>query len=118
MVHLDFCLVSDFTLPFRWPLANMSSVSASQKDTERAAITLRNKFLLDLLKQLERVCTKPSSVRGLQTAESKVNQSASKSIKVLVEEKYGVDLDEITNPWHAAVSSFFAFSVGSLPTQH
>ena len=22
---------------------------------------------------------------------------------------------EITNPWHAAISSFFAFSVGSLP---
>ena len=30
-------------------------------------------------------------------------------------EKYGVDLEEITNPWHAAVSSFLSFSVGSLP---
>ena len=49
-------------------------------------------------------------------AEVKVNQAFSKNpIKVLVEEKYGVDLDEITNPWHAAISSFFAFSVGSLP---
>ena len=49
-------------------------------------------------------------------AEVKVNQAFSKNpIKVLVEEKYGVDLDEITNPWHAAVSSFLAFSVGSLP---
>ena len=49
-------------------------------------------------------------------AEVKVNQAFNKNpIKVLVEEKYGVDLDEITNPWHAAVSSFFAFSVGSLP---
>ena len=33
----------------------------------------------------------------------------------MVEEKYGVDLEEITNPWHAAVSSFLSFSVGSLP---
>ena len=49
-------------------------------------------------------------------AEVKVNQAFSKNpIKVLVEEKYGVDLEEITNPWHAAFSSFFAFSVGSLP---
>ena len=49
-------------------------------------------------------------------AEVKVNQAFNKNpIKVLVEEKYGVDLDEITNPWHAAVSSFLAFSVGSLP---
>ena len=49
-------------------------------------------------------------------AEVKVNQAFSKNpIKVLVEEKYGVDLNEITNPWHAAVSSFLAFSVGSLP---
>ena len=49
-------------------------------------------------------------------AEVKVNQAFSKNpIKVLVEEKYGVDLEEITNPWHAAISSFFAFSVGSLP---
>ena len=43
-------------------------------------------------------------------AEVKVNQAFNKNpIKVLVEEKYGVDLDEITNPWHAAVSSFLAF---------
>lgn len=35
--------------------------------------------------------------------------------QVLVEEKYGVDMEEITNPWHAAVSSFLSFSVGSLP---
>ena len=30
-------------------------------------------------------------------------------------EEAAIALDEITNPWHAAVSSFFAFSVGSLP---
>ena len=36
-------------------------------------------------------------------------------IKRLASDLYGVDLEEITNPWHAAISSFFAFSVGSLP---
>lgn len=81
--------------------------------------SLRNKlsWIVHLM-QLERVCIKPSSVRGdcETAAEVKVNQAFSKNpIKVLVEEKYGVDLEEITNPWHAAVSSFFAFSVGSLP---
>ena len=36
-------------------------------------------------------------------------------LKALVEEKYGIEYEEFTNPWHAAASSFLAFSVGSLP---
>ena len=36
-------------------------------------------------------------------------------LKALVEEKYGIEYEEFTNPWHAAASSFLAFSIGSLP---
>ena len=36
-------------------------------------------------------------------------------LKALVEEKYGLEFEEFTNPWHAAISSFVAFVLGSLP---
>ena len=36
-------------------------------------------------------------------------------LKALVEEKYGLEFEEFTNPWHAAISSFIAFVLGSLP---
>ena len=36
-------------------------------------------------------------------------------LKALVEEKYGIEYEEFTNPWHAAASSFIAFVLGSLP---
>ena len=32
----------------------------------------------------------------------------------MVQEKYGIEIEEFTNPWHAAVSSFLAFAVGAL----
>ena len=31
-----------------------------------------------------------------------------------MEEKYGIEIEEFTNPWHAAISSFLAFAVGAL----
>lgn len=35
-------------------------------------------------------------------------------LKALVEEKYGLEVEEFTNPWHAAISSFIAFAVGAI----
>ena len=35
-------------------------------------------------------------------------------LEALVQEKYGIEIEEFTNPWHAAVSSFLAFAVGAL----
>ena len=91
---------------------------STQKDTEEAAIA-KEQALLDRSPEAARESLYQTflSQGDCETAaEVKVNQAFNKNpIKVLVEEKYGVDLDEITNPWHAAVSSFLAFSVGSLP---
>ena len=91
---------------------------STQKDTEEAAIA-KEQVLLDRSPEAARESLYQTflSQGDCETAaEVKVNQAFSKNpIKVLVEEKYGVDLEEITNPWHAAVSSFLAFSVGSLP---
>lgn len=119
--NIWFILISALSAIFAgaFSMAGGEYVSVStQKDTEEAAIA-KEQALLD---------RSPEAARGslYQTflsqgdcetaAEVKVNQAFSKNpIKVLVEEKYGVDLEEITNPWHAAFSSFLAFSVGSLP---
>ena len=119
--NIWFILISALSAIFAgaFSMAGGEYVSVStQKDTEEAAVA-KEQALLDRSPEAARESLYQTflSQGDCETAaEVKVNQAFSKNpIKVLVEEKYGVDLEEITNPWHAAVSSFFAFSVGSLP---
>ena len=119
--NIWFILISALSAIFAgaFSMAGGEYVSVStQKDTEEAAIA-KEQALLDRSPEAARESlyrTFLSQGDCETAAEVKVNQAFSKNpIKVLVEEKYGVDLDEITNPWHAAVSSFLSFSVGSLP---
>ena len=119
--NIWFILISALSAIFAgaFSMAGGEYVSVStQKDTEEAAIA-KEQALLDRSPEAARESLYQTflSQGDCETAaEVKVNQAFSKNpIKVLVEEKYGVDLDEITNPWHAAVSSFLSFSVGSLP---
>ncbi|WP_195214709.1 VIT1/CCC1 transporter family protein [Streptococcus salivarius] len=119
--NIWFILISALSAIFAgaFSMAGGEYVSVStQKDTEEAAIE-KEQALLDRSPEAARESLYQTflSQGDCETAaEVKVNQAFSKNpIKVLVEEKYGVDLDEITNPWHAAVSSFLSFSVGSLP---
>lgn len=119
--NIWFILISALSAIFAgaFSMAGGEYVSVStQKDTEEAAIA-KEQALLDRSPDAARESLYQTflSQGDCETAaEVKVNQAFSKNpIKVLVEEKYGVDLEEITNPWHATVSSFFAFSVGSLP---
>ena len=119
--NIWFILISALSAIFAgaFSMAGGEYVSVStQKDTEEAAIA-KEQALLDRSPEAARESlyrTFLSQGDCETAAEVKVNQAFSKNpIKVLVEEKYGVDLEEITNPWHAAVSSFLSFSVGSLP---
>ena len=119
--NIWFILISALSAIFAgaFSMAGGEYVSVStQKDTEEAAIA-KEEALLDRSPEAARESLYQTflSQGDCETAaEVKVNQAFSKNpIKVLVEEKYGVDLEEITNPWHAAVSSFLSFSVGSLP---
>ena len=119
--NIWFILISALSAIFAgaFSMAGGEYVSVStQKDTEEAAIA-KEQALLDRSPDAARESLYQTflSQGDCETAaEVKVNQAFSKNpIKVLVEEKYGVDLEEITNPWHAAVSSFLSFSVGSLP---
>ena len=119
--NIWFILISALSAIFAgaFSMAGGEYVSVStQKDTEEAAIA-KEQALLDRSPEAARESLYQTflSQGDCETAaEVKVNQAFSKNpIKVLVEEKYGVDLEEITNPWHAGFSSFLAFSVGSLP---
>ena len=119
--NIWFILISALSAIFAgaFSMAGGEYVSVStQKDTEEAAVA-KEQALLDRSPESARESLYQTflSQGGCETeAEVKVNQAFSKNpIKVLVEEKYGVDMEEITNPWHAAVSSFLSFSVGSLP---
>ena len=112
--NIWFILISALSAIFAgaFSMAGGEYVSVStQKDKEQALLDRSPEAARESLYQ-----TFLSQGDCETAAEVKVNQAFSKNpIKVLVEEKYGVDLEEITNPWHAAISSFFAFSVGSLP---
>ena len=119
--NIWFILISALSAIFAgaFSMAGGEFVSVStQKDTEEAAVA-KEQALLDRSPESARESLYQTflSQGDCETeAEVKVNQAFSKNpIKVLVEEKYGVDMEEITNPWHAAVSSFLSFSVGSLP---
>ncbi|MCT2965552.1 VIT family protein [Streptococcus thermophilus] len=119
--NIWFILISALSAIFAgaFSMAGGEYVSVStQKDTEEAAVA-KGQALLDRSPESARESLYQTflSQGDCETeAEVKVNQAFSKNpIKVLVEEKYGVDMEEITNPWHAAVSSFLSFSVGSLP---
>lgn len=119
--NIWFILISALSTIFAgaFSMAGGEYVSVStQKDTEEAAVA-KEQALLDRSPESARESLYQTflSQGDCETeAEVKVNQAFSKNpIKVLVEEKYGVDMEEITNPWHAAVSSFLSFSVGSLP---
>lgn len=119
--NIWFILISALSAIFAgaFSMAGGEYVSVStQKDTEEVAVA-KEQALLDRSPESARESLYQTflSQGDCETeAEVKVNQAFSKNpIKVLVEEKYGVDMEEITNPWHAAVSSFLSFSVGSLP---
>lgn len=119
--NIWFILISALSAIFAgaFSMAGGEYVSVStQKDTEEAAVA-KEQALLDRSPESARESLYQTflSQGDCETeAEVKVNQAFSKNpIKVLVEEKHGVDMEEITNPWHAAVSSFLSFSVGSLP---
>ncbi len=119
--NIWFILISALSAIFAgaFSMAGGEYVSVStQKDTEEAAVA-KEQALLDRSPESARESLYQTFLsQGVceTEAEVKVNQAFSKNpIKVLVEEKYGVDMEEITNPWHAAVSSFLSFSVGSLP---
>ena len=100
-------------------MAGREYVSVSTpKDTEEAAV-LREKLLLDQDRELAKKSLYAAYIQNGEcktSAQLLANKIFLKNpLKALVEEKYGIEYEEFTNPWHAAISSFVAFFLRSLP---
>lgn len=90
---------------------------STQRDSERAVLT-RERHLIerepDL--QLEALAT-AFEAKGIDTAtaESVARQlTAVDALSAHAQTRFGIDPDDLTNPWHAAVASFLAFGAGAL----
>lgn len=90
---------------------------STQKDTEEAAV-VRERELLEKNPEIARQSLYAAYVQNGEcetSAQLLTNRAFLQDpLKALVEEKYGIEIEEFTNPWHAAVSSFLAFAVGAL----
>ena len=90
---------------------------STQKDTEEAAV-VRERELLEKNPEIARQSLYAAYVQNGEcetSAQLMTNRAFLQDpLKALVEEKYGIEVEEFTNPWHAAVSSFLAFAVGAL----
>ena len=91
---------------------------STQKDTEEAAVA-REKLLLDQDMELAKKSLYAAYIQNgeCETSAQLLTNKAflNNPLKALVEEKYGIEYEEFTNPWHAAISSFISFFLGSLP---
>ncbi|MCD1276480.1 VIT family protein [Streptococcus sinensis] len=90
---------------------------STQKDTEEAAVA-RERELLEKNPEIARQSLYAAYVQNGEcetSAQLLTNRAFLQDpLKALVKEKYGIEVEEFTNPWHAAVSSFLAFAVGAL----
>ena len=90
---------------------------STQKDTEEAAVA-RERELLEKNPDIARQSLYAAYVQNGEcetSAQLMTNRAFLQNpLEALVAEKYGIEIEEFTNPWHAAVSSFLAFAVGAL----
>ena len=86
---------------------------STQKDTEEAAVA-REQLLLDQDMELAKKSLYAAYIQNGECETSAQLLTNKAFLKALVEEKYGIEYEEFTNPWHAAISSFVAFFLGSL----
>ena len=90
---------------------------STQKDTEEAAV-VRERELLMKNPDIARQSLYAAYVQNGEcetSAQLLTNRAFLQDpLKALVEEKYGIEVEEFTNPWQAALSSFLAFAIGAL----
>lgn len=90
---------------------------STQKDTEEAAVVRER----DLLMKNPDIARQSLYAAYIQNGECETSAQLLTSraflkdpLKALVAEKYGIEVEEFTNPWHAAISSFIAFVAGAI----
>ncbi|WP_037890309.1 VIT family protein, partial [Streptomyces sp. NRRL S-87] len=90
---------------------------SSQRDSERAALdTERRELAEDPEAELDEL-TGLLAARGLSrdvAREAAVQLSERDALRAHARVELGIEPDELANPWHAALASFVAFTVGAL----
>ncbi|MFC3491747.1 VIT1/CCC1 transporter family protein [Glycomyces rhizosphaerae] len=93
-----------------------TSVSA-QRDTEATLVDAERRELAENPDEAEAELAASLRDRGLskETAEEAARELSKRNpLRAHAVVEYGVDPDELTNPWQAALSSFLAFTCGAL----
>ena len=90
---------------------------STQKDTEEAVVVRER----DLLMKNPDIARQSLYAAYIQNGECETSAQLLTSraflkdpLKALVAEKYGIEVEEFTNLWHAAISSFIAFVAGAI----
>lgn len=90
---------------------------STQRDSERAVLRRQRRLLASLPERQLAALAAVYTARGIdeRTAFQVAEQlTAHDALAAHAEARLGVDPDDLTNPWHAAVASFVAFVVGAL----
>ncbi|MEU8715682.1 VIT family protein [Streptomyces sp. NPDC048663] len=90
---------------------------STQRDSELAALAQERRELKERPEAELAELTELLERRGLSrqlAREAAVQLTERDALKAHASVELGIDPDELTNPWHAALASFLAFTVGAL----
>jgi vacuolar iron transporter family protein len=90
---------------------------STQKDSERAMLALEAEELAKMPETELRELAKIYERKGLSRELAKrvaAELTAHDALKAHAEAEFGIDKDNLANPWHAAWASMIAFTVGAL----
>ncbi|MEV5842135.1 VIT family protein [Streptomyces sp. NPDC051985] len=90
---------------------------STQRDSELAALALEKRELKEQPEAELEELTELLERRGLSrevAGEAAVQLTERDALRAHASVELGIDPDQLTNPWHAALASFLAFTVGAL----
>ncbi|MFI6683318.1 VIT family protein [Streptomyces sp. NPDC050485] len=90
---------------------------STQRDSEKAALAMERRELRESPEAELAELTGLLMERGLSeelAREAAVQLTERDALRAHARVELGIDPDELTNPWHAAWASFFAFTAGAL----
>ncbi|MFJ3771593.1 VIT family protein [Streptomyces sp. NPDC090075] len=90
---------------------------STQRDSELAALALEKRELKEQPEAELEELTELLERRGLSrevAGEAAVQLTERDALRAHARVELGIDPDQLTNPWHAALASFLAFTVGAL----
>ncbi|MEV7386218.1 MULTISPECIES: VIT family protein [unclassified Streptomyces] len=90
---------------------------STQRDSELAALALEKRELKEQPEAELEELTELLERRGLSrevAREAAAQLTERDALRAHARVELGIDPDELTNPWHAALASFLAFTVGAL----